>query len=274
MVKTRWTGQPAHSEAVEEGQRVRPTASRRRHGKGLMVDGPSNNEEEEHVDDDQDMGHGHEVEIQMTETHEDEYDDDADGGGSTDNEEGQENVRENDEIRKRLKQIYADNKKKRSFPGGPDNLSVIRSYGSHVAERVWRSYLDDSVPDRGILTVYNNYNKVGSSVGLECEYIANVLRRSGLASLADIRYKQIDRGLISAFIERWHPETNSFHFPFGEMTITLDDVSCLLHIPVHGRFFTLPDFDLDQCVDVLVSHIGVTRTQALSELENNRGPKV
>lgn len=38
--------------------------------------------------------------------------------------------------------------------------------------------------------------------------------------------------LICAFVERWHKETFSFHLPFGEMTVTLDDVASLLHIPI------------------------------------------
>ena len=35
--------------------------------------------------------------------------------------------------------------------------------------------------------------------------------------------------------ERWHQVTSSFHLPVEEMTITLDDVSCLLHLPLIGR---------------------------------------
>nr|XP_004497273.1 protein MAIN-LIKE 1-like [Cicer arietinum] len=46
--------------------------------------------------------------------------------------------------------------------------------------------------------------------------------------------------MISAFAERWHAETSSFHLPFGEMTITLDDVRGLLSIPCTGEFFTPP----------------------------------
>ncbi|XP_021772713.1 protein MAINTENANCE OF MERISTEMS-like [Chenopodium quinoa] len=41
--------------------------------------------------------------------------------------------------------------------------------------------------------------------------------------------------LISTFVERWHPETNSFHLPFGEMTITLHDVSYILSTPITGE---------------------------------------
>jgi len=41
--------------------------------------------------------------------------------------------------------------------------------------------------------------------------------------------------LVCAMAERWHEETNNFHLPVGEMTITLDDVACLLDIPIAGR---------------------------------------
>ncbi|MCI81017.1 putative IMP dehydrogenase/GMP reductase, partial [Trifolium medium] len=30
-------------------------------------------------------------------------------------------------------------------------------------------------------------------------------------------------------------ETSSFHMPTGEITVTLDDMSCLLHLPLTGR---------------------------------------
>ena len=42
---------------------------------------------------------------------------------------------------------------------------------------------------------------------------------------------------VQAFVERWQPETNTFHFPFGEMTITLDDVRQILGVPVEGECF-------------------------------------
>ncbi|XP_012846419.1 PREDICTED: serine/threonine-protein phosphatase 7 long form homolog [Erythranthe guttata] len=45
----------------------------------------------------------------------------------------------------------------------------------------------------------------------------------------------IDGYLLRAFVERWHPTTCTFHLPVGEMTITLDDVSTLIGLPVVGR---------------------------------------
>lgn len=50
----------------------------------------------------------------------------------------------------------------------------------------------------------------------------------------------LDAALLSVFIEWWHEETSFFHLSFGEMKITLDDVSSLLHLPLPGSFFIAP----------------------------------
>ena len=38
--------------------------------------------------------------------------------------------------------------------------------------------------------------------------------------------------LLMTLCERWHTETNSFHMVLEEMTVTLDDVACLMHLPI------------------------------------------
>ena len=68
--------------------------------------------------------------------------------------------------------------------------------------------------------------------------------RSGLTGLRTLGIAcNMDAALISAFVERWHPETNTFHMPFGEMTITLDDIHQILQVPIRGRSCTS---DLDE----------------------------
>jgi hypothetical protein len=44
----------------------------------------------------------------------------------------------------------------------------------------------------------------------------------------------INASLIAGFVERWRPETHTFHMPFGEMTVTLQDVSALWGLPIRG----------------------------------------
>src|SRR5438105_10885226 len=75
-------------------------------------------------------------------------------------------------------------------------------------------------------------------------YIFFRLRAAGLLSLcrlieggsgpdggAKTRF-QLDRFLLSALVDRWRPETHTFHLPCGEMAPTLQDVAYLLGLPL------------------------------------------
>ncbi|KAL8095873.1 hypothetical protein AgCh_037018 [Apium graveolens] len=44
-----------------------------------------------------------------------------------------------------------------------------------------------------------------------------------------------DAGLISTFLDRWRPETHTFHLRFGEATVTLEDVYYILGLRSVGR---------------------------------------
>ncbi|KAK5844360.1 hypothetical protein PVK06_000496 [Gossypium arboreum] len=56
---------------------------------------------------------------------------------------------------------------------------------------------------------------------------------------------KLDPTLISALVERWRPETHTFHLPCGECTITLEDVSLQLGLPVDGEVVTGPVLSAD-----------------------------
>ena len=43
-----------------------------------------------------------------------------------------------------------------------------------------------------------------------------------------------DRSLLAALVDRWRPETHTFHLPCGEVAPTLQDVSYLLGLPLAG----------------------------------------
>jgi hypothetical protein len=42
---------------------------------------------------------------------------------------------------------------------------------------------------------------------------------------------QFDFSLLSALLDHWRPETHTFHFTVGEMTMTLPDTSLLMGLP-------------------------------------------
>ena len=61
------------------------------------------------------------------------------------------------------------------------------------------------------------------------------MQRLGLYQIAKLNDCPIDKALITALVERWRPETNTFHLPVGEMTVTLEDVACLWGLPIDGN---------------------------------------
>ncbi|XP_062195131.1 serine/threonine-protein phosphatase 7 long form homolog [Phragmites australis] len=44
----------------------------------------------------------------------------------------------------------------------------------------------------------------------------------------------IDEALLTGLVDRWRLETHTFHFPFGEMAVTLRDVTMLTGLPIRG----------------------------------------
>lgn len=62
------------------------------------------------------------------------------------------------------------------------------------------------------------------------------LVRLGLYQVAMMGDVDLDMSLITSLVERWRPETSTFHMPFGEMTVTLEDVLALWGLPIDGIF--------------------------------------
>ena len=71
------------------------------------------------------------------------------------------------------------------------------------------------------------------------------MREAGFWHVYKVGYHKLDRALITALIERWRPETNTFHMLEGEITVTLQDVAVILGLVVDGDAITgRVDFDV------------------------------
>ena len=82
-----------------------------------------------------------------------------------------------------------------------------------------------------------------------------------------------DPGMISAFAKRWHRETRTFHLPVGELTITLDDVACLLHLPITGVLHRFEPLHVDE-VSLLTELLEVSGEEARDETVRAHGAYV
>ena len=49
----------------------------------------------------------------------------------------------------------------------------------------------------------------------------------------------------------------SFHLPFGVMTVTLDDVSCLLHLLIEGMLLSQESVPRADVVQLMMEMLGV-----------------
>ncbi|KAH1228321.1 Protein MAIN-LIKE 1 [Glycine max] len=153
------------------------------------------------------------------------------------------------------------------FSGGPSDPSVLTQYADHVACSVWTG------EERPELKLSSHGRKV-HSLGRPIPAIEVLVAGTGLSPLIACSVDTGDWGLLSAFVEWWHRETSSFHLPVGELTITLDDVSSLLYLPVVGDLHAFEPLHVDDAVQMLVDLLMVFAESARAETARCRGPYV
>ncbi|KAL2942092.1 Protein MAIN-LIKE 1 [Bienertia sinuspersici] len=130
--------------------------------------------------------------------------------------------------RKEEKRLEEYSELKDAIDGGPTNPVLLKNFRGHVAYYIWHGQ------DRNVLKGHKQTKQLSKWKPRSGE-AKGLIRHSQLSYLVDCMHSNLNMPLISAFVERWNPETNSFHLPFGEMTITLHDVAYILRIPVVGE---------------------------------------
>ncbi|XP_050254850.1 serine/threonine-protein phosphatase 7 long form homolog [Quercus robur] len=115
---------------------------------------------------------------------------------------------------------------------GPIDDSVLKLQSTHRSEAIWNGQ------DPGALTCRGRTEEFSNREPMVDDRVVHIIKALGLEGLLRQPGRELDHGLITALVERWRPETHTFHMPHGEMTITLQDVEVILGLPIDGDAVT------------------------------------
>ena len=111
-------------------------------------------------------------------------------------------------------------------------------------------------------------------IGRPAPEIEGLIAGTGLSPLIRCSVITTDPGLISAFVERWHRETSTFHLPVGELTITLGDMASLLHLPITGALHMFEPLVTSDAIGLLTKLLELSHEEATFETRQAGGPHV
>ncbi|KAJ9539649.1 hypothetical protein OSB04_026155 [Centaurea solstitialis] len=119
---------------------------------------------------------------------------------------------------------------------GPFNNELLFLETSH---RAYNMFYGDSNPEemldfrRGDRELWKHIKQHGIP-----DRVRSYIRIAGFEGVFNCRFKPLDHSLITALVERWRPETHTFHLPIGEVTVTLQDVQLMWDLRVDGEVVT------------------------------------
>lgn len=119
---------------------------------------------------------------------------------------------------------------------GPQISDLLHSNSEHKAAYLFNhsSELDTT------LTIRRNdmdfWINIVPNLSVNVKYF---VKQAGFGGILLVGNRKIDHALITALVERWRPETHTFHFPrIGEATVTLQDVQVLWGLRISGDVVT------------------------------------
>ncbi|XP_075635211.1 serine/threonine-protein phosphatase 7 long form homolog [Castanea sativa] len=132
---------------------------------------------------------------------------------------------------------------------GPEDPSLLTRQRNHRSEDIWNG------EDSGSLTCRGRAKEM-AKITMQDNRVIDIIKLVGLEGLFRVPSREIDHCLISALVERWRPETHTFHLPHGEMSITLEDVEVIFGLPIDGEVLVGPTTVVDGnwrqlCVELL-----------------------
>ncbi|KAD3067342.1 hypothetical protein E3N88_35222 [Mikania micrantha] len=119
------------------------------------------------------------------------------------------------------------------FSSGPLNNDLLWLSGSHRGDY----YFQNPDKDDGILRIRRGDQDFWMHLNSNPipENVMEFITLAGFGGIIQCGNRRLDRALISALVERWRPETHTFHLPIGETTVTLQDVNILWGLQIEGN---------------------------------------
>ncbi|RYR21418.1 hypothetical protein Ahy_B03g066702 [Arachis hypogaea] len=116
----------------------------------------------------------------------------------------------------------------------------------------------------GTLVDVFSVDEADLSMEIRRQMLEPYLRRAGFYYASLIKHFEYDNPMISALVERWRLETHTFHLPWGECTITLEDVAMQVGLPIDGEPSKFHQRDIWQWCEELLGevpngHVGTTK---------------
>ncbi|XP_050890136.1 uncharacterized protein LOC127095499 [Lathyrus oleraceus] len=132
---------------------------------------------------------------------------------------------------------------------------------------------DESEPPQDLdpLKFINHGRKITNLPQPNEESFQAALSLSRMKDLFITGYITVNREMLNAFVERWYTKTSSFHLPLSEMSITLDDVSCLLRLLIKGKLLNHGRIRRDETPEMMVDYLRVDPKNAMMEFKKTIG---
>ncbi|KAI8535436.1 hypothetical protein RHMOL_Rhmol10G0173900 [Rhododendron molle] len=116
---------------------------------------------------------------------------------------------------------------------GPIDGSLLTFQQSHRFHSIWANDGEPPV-DSKTIKMRRSQSKL-KKLDPPAPPVLQLIGQAGFGGVIDLPFISLDIGLMTALLERWQPETHSFHLRTGEWTVTLQDVEVLLRLPVDGE---------------------------------------
>ncbi|KAH7854064.1 hypothetical protein Vadar_009657 [Vaccinium darrowii] len=115
---------------------------------------------------------------------------------------------------------------------GPNDRSLLGYQQQHRLHAIWDNNGERPIDYKTVGCCRNEANL--KRLPAPAPPVAELVRQAGFGGLMDIPFISLDLTLTTTLLERWRPETHSFHLRSGEWTVILQDVVVLLGVPVDG----------------------------------------